>query len=74
MRIEIWDPRWHDRVVLIAKYKVGDTNDIVFTKGTLKGQNYKLSGREIRNCPIETNGKISCYAVPLDMVVGKEEK
>jgi len=34
--IEIWSPRWHDRKVLIAKYRVctGD-NHIILTKENL---------------------------------------
>ena len=31
-KIEIWQPRLKDRTVLIAKYKVGAHNEIVFTK------------------------------------------
>ena len=31
-RIEIWQPLWKDRVVLISKYKVGLHNQIEFTK------------------------------------------
>jgi len=68
--INIWNPRWHDRKVLIAKYKVKPgTNEIIFTKAkTLKGK-YTLSGEEISKFPIETNGTIDCYVVPLDVVV-----
>ena len=68
MTITIWNPRWHDRVVLIAKYKVRDgDNGITFTKApSLKGKIFKMSGADIRKCPLDTNGKIPCYAVPLD--------
>jgi len=71
-RIEIWNPRWHDRTVLIAKYKVKDLNDIVFTKGTLKGRSYQMTGADIVKHPLETNGKITCYAVPLRNVMGDD--
>ena len=65
-RIEIWQPRWKDRVVMIAKYKVGTHNCIVFTKTkSLQGEFY-LSGEEIRKHPLDTNGKLECYAVPMD--------
>ncbi len=72
MSIEIWNPRWWDRKVLIAKYKVKDgDNEIVFTKAkTLKGKTFIISGDDIRKCPLETNGKIPCYAVPLDDLAG----
>ncbi len=66
--IDIWNPRWHDRKVLIAKYKVRTgLNEIRFTKApSLKGKIFVLSGATIKNYPLETNGKIDCYAVPLD--------
>lgn len=65
-QIEIWQPRWHDRVVLIAKHKVASRNVVVFTKTkALKGR-YYVSGEDITACPLESNGKIECYAVPLD--------
>lgn len=66
--IEIWSPRWHDRKVLIAKYKVsGGDNYIVFTKAkNLIGKRFTIKSNEITNCPIETNGTIDCYTVPLD--------
>lgn len=63
--IEIWEPRWHDRKVLIATRKVWEQNIIRFTKtGAYKGD-YILSGEEIKKYPVGTNGKIPCYEVPL---------
>ena len=69
--IEIWQPRWHDRKVLIAKYKVNEgKNRIKFTKAKrLMGKTFELEGGEIKSYPLETNGKIDCYAVPLDKFV-----
>jgi len=68
MKIEIWEPRWHDRIVLIAKYKVtSGVNKIIFTKTkSLKNKVFQLTGTEIKKYPITTNGTIACYAVPLD--------
>lgn len=66
--IEIWQPRWHDRKVLLARHKVGNHNKIVFTKApTLTGE-YYISGRDVHQCDLETNGKIDCYAVPLSLL------
>lgn len=63
--IEIWQPRWHDRKVLIAKHKVATHNKIVFTKSpTMKGE-YYASKDTITKYPTESNGKIECYAVPV---------
>lgn len=65
--IEIWQPRYRDRVVLIAKYKVGTGNEIRFTKAKhLLEKHFYITGEDIKKCPLETNGTISCYAVPLD--------
>lgn len=65
-RIEIWQPRWHDRTVLIARHKVGQDNVIVFTKTKSLPGAWRVSGDVVRQYPLETNGKIPCYAVPLD--------
>lgn len=65
-KIEIWQPRYKDKKVLIAKFRVGTHNEIVFTKAkTLQGSWY-MSGEDIRSYPIETNGVIDCYCVPLN--------
>jgi len=64
--IDIWQPRWKDRVVMIAKYKVGQHNEIHFSKTpSMKGA-YYLSGEKAKDYPVETNGKVDCYAVPLN--------
>lgn len=65
--IEIWQPRYKDRVVLVAKYKVGTHNKIVFTKAKhLEGKEYYISGAKASTYPIDNNGKIACYTIPLD--------
>lgn len=63
--IEIWQPRWRDKTVLVAKHKVGTHNKITFSKAPTYPDNYYLSGEEIRKCTLDTNGSIDCYAVPL---------
>lgn len=65
-QIDIWQPRWRDRVVLIAKYKVGSENEIVFSKTKSMPGVYFITGDDVRACPLESNGKVACYAVPLD--------
>lgn len=68
--IDIWTPRYHDNVVLIATYRVkSGENQIQFTKANhLKGMIFKAMGEDIRKCPIDTNGRIECYAVPMSML------
>jgi len=69
--IEIFAPRWHDRKVLIAKYKVQyGSNNIEFTKArNLKGRVFTMAGAEIAKYPLSTNGTIPCYEVPLEVVL-----
>lgn len=65
--IEIWQPRYKDRKVLVAKYKVSTHNKIIFTKAKhLEGKEYYISGADASKYPIEDNGKLACYAIPLD--------
>lgn len=71
-KIEIWQPRYKDKTVLIAQYKVPDDDiEITFTKAKyLEGMVFTINGRFIKdNCPLETNGKIPCYAVPFDSLI-----
>jgi len=65
--IKIWQPRYKDKKILIAKYKVGTHNKIVFTKAKhLMGNDWYLSGKNIVESELDTNGKIPCYAVDVD--------
>jgi hypothetical protein len=63
--IEIWQPRWKDRRVLIAKHKVGTHNKITFTKAKSLPEEYYLSGKTIQSYPIGFNGKLEVYEVPM---------
>jgi hypothetical protein len=71
-RIKIWSPRWHDRVVLIACHKVKEDNEIVFTKTPSLSLVYCVKGEVIKKYPVESNGTIDCYAVPLKVITKKE--
>lgn len=71
---EIWQPRWKDRVVLLATYKVSHHNEIRFTKAPTLPGSYYVSGDVAKNCPVETNGTISCYAVPMTKIEPLEDK
>lgn len=64
--IEIWAPRYRDKVVLLAKYKVGALNKVVITKSNAYNGEYQITGETVKKYPLEDNGKISCYAVPVD--------
>jgi hypothetical protein len=75
-RMEIWAPRYSsaytetgERVALLAKYKVDKSTPIIrveFTKAKhLVGQRFAIARDKVWKCPIDTNGKIPCYAVPM---------
>ena len=69
--LEIWQPRYKDQMVLIAKYKVKPEEEykIVFTKAKhLEGQDFFMNGDIIMQYPLESNGKIDCYAVPMAVI------
>lgn len=65
--ISIWEPRWHDRTVLISTARVKEHNRIVFTKAkSLEGKEFFISWNKLKTYKKESNGKIMCYVVPLD--------
>lgn len=75
-KLEIWAPRYSDaytatdeRVALIAQYKVGQSSPvaiIIFTKAKhLASQRFCIKRDDIVKYPLDTNGKIPCYAVPM---------
>jgi hypothetical protein len=64
--IEIWQPRFHDRKVLIKPFNIKEgLNRVIFTKCDMP--NLIISSRMIRNCPMEEHGSKGVYAVPLEM-------
>ena len=73
--LDIWQPRWHDRTVLIACTRVhnGD-NVITFSKTPSLPGRYHIDGALARSYPVASNGKILCYVVPLADLVGEEAK
>lgn len=58
-------PRWKDRVVLLAQYKIGTHNTIRFTNTPSMKQDYYVSGVDIKKYSLTSNGKILCYEVPI---------
>lgn len=74
--LEIWFPRYNDqytdkkeKVALLAKYKVDQSTPVILIKFTkakhLDGQRFAIKRADAIKCPIDTNGKIPCYAVPM---------
>lgn len=76
---EIWEPRYHDKTVLLAQYRLhgNEDVDVKIVKGFYAGK-YKVSAEDIRNAKRETmktkrGEEITMVVVPLDKLV-KEEK
>lgn len=68
MRVfSIKSPRYHDKRVLLAAFKVGQHNKILFTQAPSMGtEPYYISGKVAKKFKKETNGVIPVYSVPLD--------
>lgn len=75
-RLDIWAPRYSDaytetdeRVALLARYKVDAASPVIivnFTKAKhLQGQRYCIRKDKAQAYPVDSNGKIPCYAVPM---------
>ena len=74
--IEIWSPRYHDRVALVAVHKVSEGfNFLRFTKApNMKGL-YRFDGTYVRQeCEVQSNGTIPCFVIPLYMLTEVETK
>lgn len=69
--IEILEPRYYDRKVLIACHKVQEKNYIRILKGAYAGE-YFISGVVASAYDIQSNGKINCYAVPISQLERRE--
>lgn len=79
MRLEIFEPRYRDRTVLLAKYKLraGEDARIKIVKGYYAG-NYTIPSEVVASASMETmktkrGGEISVVVVPLDKLVKEEE-
>jgi hypothetical protein len=75
-RLDVWWPRYSDqygdtgeKVALLACYKVDAGSPVIivdFTKAKhLKGQRYAIKRSDVVSYPLDSNGKIPCYAVPM---------
>lgn len=64
---DVWQPRYRDKTVLLAKRKVANHNKISFSRAPSLGtEPYYVSGTAIKRCKVESNGSIDCYVVSLD--------
>lgn len=64
---DIWSPRYSTDDVLLKCTKVKTHNKVVFTKAkSLEGKVFYVAGKDVKRCPKNYNGSITCYAIPMD--------
>ncbi len=74
--LPIWAPRYssaytesRERVALLSKQKVDFATPVVLVKFTrakhLEGQRYCILKETAQSYPVDSNGVIPCYAVPM---------
>lgn len=82
-KLDIWAPRYSsaytatdERVALLAQYKVAQSSPVIlvdFTKAKhLKGQRFCITRENAMHYPLDSNGKIPCYAIPMSAFDGWE--
>jgi hypothetical protein len=82
-KLDIWAPRYSDaytatdeRVALLAQYKVMQSSPVIlvdFSKAKhLKGQRFCITREAAMRYPLDSNGKIPCYAIPMSAFEGWE--
>lgn len=52
-KFEVWQPRWRDRSVLLADFKIGAHNVITFPKTPSYAGEWYISGENAKHFPIE---------------------
>lgn len=71
IKFEVWNPRWRDRKVLLADYKIGTHNQVNFPKAKSLPGDWYISGKDAKTFPLESmqtksGNKIAMRVVPLD--------
>lgn len=75
---EIWNPRWHDRQVLLADFKIQTHNVITFPKSRALGGEWYISGERAKTFPTEpmktkSGRMMTMRVVPIDELEPLEE-
>lgn len=68
--IEIKAPRWKDKTILIADWKVGTDNEIVITATNKDGNRYYpksfyMSGDKIKSYPKQSHSVREVFIIPI---------
>lgn len=72
--IEIWEPRYHDKVVLVAAHRVKYPMEIKITKGAYQGE-YVVNEGDYKHDKMKTkSGQLmDMVCIPLDRLEKKNE-
>jgi hypothetical protein len=70
-KLEILAPRWKDRTVLLADWKIGQHNEINITCVNKDGERYfpqpfYMSGEKIKSYPAQPHSTRKVYTVPIN--------
>lgn len=67
---DIYEPRWHDKKVLLKASKVKEAKTtwlkVTFSKAPTMEGSWVISKAKALTYPLETNGTIQCRAIPLE--------
>lgn len=66
-RLEIIAPRWHDRTLLLADWKIGKVNQIV-VKHHEYPEPFYATGDELRKFPVEEIKSKAGHMIPMRVV------
>ena len=71
VEFKVWSPRWKDRMVLLADYKLATHNKIVFPKAKSLEGDWYISGTEAKKYPTEpmktkSGTYLTMRVVPID--------
>lgn len=69
-KLIIMAPRWRDKTVLLADWKIGAHNEIEITAKRKNGERYYpqpmyISGSKVKTYPTQPHGARKVYIVPL---------
>lgn len=69
-QILVWEPRWHDKVVLVADYRLFEHNEVIISHKDFPSP-YYLTRERARQFPLEQmetkrGGTIAVRAIPID--------
>lgn len=77
--LEIFAPRWRDKTVMLAPWKLGEHNEVRILAKRSDGSPYfpapmYISGKVAKTYPLDNNGSAYMHAVPITKLEPLERK